>query len=256
MLISVSREIFYESGGRIYKRMGNNSEVLVRQTIEQFIKIVKKWLDNIRYDDPIDGTSEHDYHHYFDTLVGGTRVFVHSRSSLVYDGIFQFNSIVDRNYCYVDFDTRSRAIRWEKRLVVPMDLEDMSNRRVTRQMTRSQRVTARGLLSDRNQDNEGRLNMDIDIIDDNTSFSTLFDLLGDGTENMPHYDEVWLTGKGFVVNTVGNEKCSICLGYVDVGTQIYNLQCGDKLIHPLHAECAKLLINSKATTCPSCRFAW
>ena len=123
-------------------------------------------------------------------------------------------------------------------------------------MTRSQRLTAGTLSQYQRNDNEITQNTGTEIIDDNTSYSTLLEMLGDGTENMPHFDECWLTGKGFIENKVGDVKYSICLGYVDVGTQIYNLQCGDKVLHPSHPGCAKLLINSKATTCPACRFAW
>ena len=93
-------------------------------------------------------------------------------------------------------------------------------------------------------------------ITDDTSFETLFLSFGDGRENMSHFDEGWLVAKGFTTNIVDNCQCSICLGQVKKGTEIYNIKCGAKVLHPLHKHCAKQLIESKATTCPACRFVW
>ena len=256
MLRSVARELYYESGGRIYKRMNNNSDVLVKQNMEQFIKIVKKRLDNIRYDDILSGTSKEDYDHYFCNLKEGDRVLVQSRSSLLYDGVFQFNSVINRHYCYIDFDTRSHAIRWERRLVQSMDLDDTNHRRITRQMTRLQRSIERESLQRSGQQNHNVEDIIEDIVTDGTSFETLSALFGDGTENMSHFDENWLTQKGLIRNNVQGCKCAICLAYVEKDIEIYNIKCGENLLHPLHKQCAKDLIRSKATSCPSCRYPW
>ena len=53
--------------------------------------------------------------------------------------MFKFNSIINRNYCYIEFDSRDNVIRWEKRLVKKMDLKENFSRRTTRSMTKAQR---------------------------------------------------------------------------------------------------------------------
>lgn len=50
LLSSVASELFHEGGRRIYKRMPDNGDVLVRQTLPEFEgTIVQKRLDNLRY---------------------------------------------------------------------------------------------------------------------------------------------------------------------------------------------------------------
>ena len=256
LLRSVSRELYYESGGRVYKRLRNNSDVLVKQSIQQFEKIIKKRFDNIRYDDPIVGTSVNDYDHFFDDLEEGHKVMVNSRSTLIYGGVFQFNSIINRHYCYIDFDSRLQAIRWERMFVERINVEDNSNRRVTRQMSRS-RNSVNGINSQLQSNiNVRSVIMGHDDITDSTSFETLLHSFGNGRENMSHFDEGWLLSKGFTKNNVADFQCSICLGTIKKDTEIYDIKCGEKVLHPLHKNCAKLFIQSKATTCPACRFAW
>ena len=93
-------------------------------------------------------------------------------------------------------------------------------------------------------------------ITDDTSFETLFHSFGNGRENMSHFDEAWLISKGFTNNIVDDFQCSISLGKIKKETEIYNIKCGDKVLHPLHKHCAKRLIQLKATTYPTCRFPW
>ena len=139
MVNSVSRELHHECGRRIYKRLSSNVEILHRQSVDDFKQIILKRLLNLRYP-----TEEISHPHYYDTLFGsfteGERILVSSRSRVVYEGIFQFISVVDSNYCYIKFDSRNHIICWEKSLVEHMNLREDNNRRLTRQMARSLRV--------------------------------------------------------------------------------------------------------------------
>ena len=113
MVNSVAREIHYESGGKIYKRLSNNADMLHKQTVEEFKQIIKTKLGNQR-----DQTDDLWNPNYYDTLFGsfteGERVLVSSRSGQIYEGIFQFISVVNSNYCYIKFDSRNHIIRWGK----------------------------------------------------------------------------------------------------------------------------------------------
>ena len=139
MLNSVTRELHHECGQRIYKRMSSNIEILHRQSVEEFKRIILKRMVNFRYP-----TEEISYPNYYDTLFGsfseGERVLVSSRSRVVYEGIFQFISVVDSNYCYIKFDSRNHIICWDKSLVEHMNLTENNNRMLTRQMARRQRT--------------------------------------------------------------------------------------------------------------------
>ena len=65
---------------------------------------------------------------------------VSSRPSVMYEGIFQFVSVINSNYCYIQFDTRRHIIRWEKSLVHKIDLNESTNQRIIRGMVRRQRT--------------------------------------------------------------------------------------------------------------------
>ena len=138
LLNSVTRELYCECGGRVYRRMRNSGDILVRQTLQEFEKIVQKRFDNLRYDTSAnDGESEGNFEYVFSNFSQGEQVLVESRSSLTYPGSFEFNSIINSRYCYIDFDSRNEPIRWERRLVKAIDTTE--NRRITRSMARNQR---------------------------------------------------------------------------------------------------------------------
>lgn len=149
VLKAVSRELFHESGGRIYKRFMYNGEMLIKQDLKEFQAVISKRLDNFRYDTRQE-PDRIDYNSIFSTFTEGERVMVASRSNIMYDGIFQFDSVINSDYCYIQFDSRQHVIRWEKRLVQKIDVLDTSNRRITRQMARTQRLTESSSTTNQN----------------------------------------------------------------------------------------------------------
>ena len=56
---------------------------------------------------------------------------------------------------------------------------------------------------------------------------------------MTTVDSAWLTKQGFTKNTVTDQRCSICHDGVAEHEFIYNIKCGEKLLHPLHRHCAQ-----------------
>ena len=135
LLNAVSREFHHEGGGRIYKRLSSNGDILVKQSLDEFKVIILKRLENLRYD-ASQFSERIDYNSIQSSFSDGERVMVSSRSSIMYEGIFQFDSVINSNYCYIQFDSRQHIMRWEKRLVQKINVYDTSNQRVTRQMAR------------------------------------------------------------------------------------------------------------------------
>ena len=277
LLMSISRELFHEGGGRIYKRASNASDILVKQSVEYFQQMVKKRLQNLRYKQD-SSTTQHDYDSLLDSFTEGEKVMVESMSSLNYEGTFQFNSIINSDFCYIQFDSRTHIIRWKKSLVKHIDLTDNSGRRITRSMTKRQRIdnltsnTPVGeneeIHQDANHDDEtsvARSNVARatsvqefggDDVPGGFSYENLIAMFGNGMENKSSFDEGWLTKKGFVENSLRNHQCYICLNYVDHKEVVYNIKCGDEVKHPLHRDCAQRYVASKGTNCPGCRFDW
>ena len=97
MLQSVSRELFYEGGGRSYKRFNENNEALVKQSMNDFLLIVKTRLVNLRKIRSV-LTNLRDYSNHFSDFTAGEKVMVMSRSNQVHEGIFQFDSIINSGY--------------------------------------------------------------------------------------------------------------------------------------------------------------
>ena len=96
----------------------------------------------------------------------------------------------------------------------------------------------------------------MDNVPDGNSYSYFMELFGDGTENMTTVDSAWLTKQGFTKNTVTDQRCSICHDGMGKNELIYNVKCGEKLLHPLHRHCAQEYIERKGRSCPACRFVW
>ena len=101
LLDAVARELYHEFGGRVYKRVSSHRDMLSKQSIDKFKRIIIIRLDNIRYDtpDPNDGRD------FTDVISGfnkkGEKVMVDTRSTLNYKGIFEFDSIINGRFCYI-----------------------------------------------------------------------------------------------------------------------------------------------------------
>ena len=139
LLKAVTRELYHEGGGRIYKRFSPNTEILIKQGLLEFQAAISKRLDNFRYDTRQE-PDRMDYNRILSSFSEGERVMVGSRSNVMYDGIFQFDSVINSDYCYIKFDSRPHIVRWEKSLIQKIDISDTSNRRITRQMARTMRL--------------------------------------------------------------------------------------------------------------------
>ena len=137
LLEAVSRELYHEGGGRIYKRFSSNGEILIKQNLDEFKAIINKRLINHRHDTRQEA-ARIDFNLILSSFTEGERVMVSSRSTVMYEGIFKFDSVINTDYCYIQFDSRPHVIRWEKNLVHKIDVSDSSNRRVTRGMARRQ----------------------------------------------------------------------------------------------------------------------
>lgn len=149
LLKAVSRELYHEGGGRIYKRFSRDGSILEKLNLKQFKAIIAKRLDNFRYDTKRE-SCRFDYNLIQSSFTEGERVMVASRSGIMYEGTFQFDSVINSDYCYIQFDSRIHIMRWEKSLVEKIDLIDTSNRRITRQMARTMRLEISNTTSNHN----------------------------------------------------------------------------------------------------------
>lgn len=137
--------------------------------------------------------------------------------------MFKFNSIINRNYCYIEFDSRDNVIRWEKRLVKKMDLKENFSRRTTRSMTKAQRnidqnVHRLGVASLPSENNV--------VYDDEPSgdtYDNILELFENVSEKKSTFDQEWLSKKGFVKNIVEGHKCYICLDVVKIDDIVFNI---------------------------------
>ena len=141
LIKSVCRELYHEGGGRIYTRHPSIADILIKQDYSQFQTIVRKRFDNFRYDLRQE-EDLFDYNLIESQFSEGEKVMVSSRSNIMYDGIFQFDSVINSEYCYIQFDSRSHIVRWKKNMIQKIDVNDSSNRRVTRQMARRRLLEA------------------------------------------------------------------------------------------------------------------
>ena len=172
MVNSVARELHHEGGGRIYTRLSSNGDILVRQSVDEFKRIIMKRLLNLRY--PTEEVTHADYYDsLFSPFTEGERVLVSSRSTLVYEGVFQFVSVINSDHCYIQFDSRSHIISWDINLVEHINISDVPNRRLTRQMARAQQTTGTVAVAagaSRGQSRQRRLDhgSDTDTISDDS----------------------------------------------------------------------------------------
>ena len=180
LLKSVSQELFHEGGGRIYTRFNENNEVLVKQTVSEFISIIKTRLVNLRKIRS-EVANLRDYSNHFSDFTAGEKVMVMSRSNQIYNGIFQFDSVINNNYCYIKFDSRQHIMRWEKTLVEHIDFAESSNRRVTRQMSKRQRTTSN--LNEQVTRNAPSDVEEVIVYSDDSTVSVNDSLVNDGSES-------------------------------------------------------------------------
>ena len=139
LLNAVTHELFHEGGGRVYKRVSGNPDILMKQSRREFQHIIKKRLVNLRHL-TVNVPISRDYDAAFAEYARGEKVMVSLRSSAIYEGIFQFVSIINSDYCYIEFDSRQHIVRWERRYVTKIDLSENGTRRITRQMSKRQRT--------------------------------------------------------------------------------------------------------------------
>ena len=155
LLEAVSRELYTEGGGKIYKRHSQDTRSLIKLDLEEFQRIITKRLLNNRYKTIIPGT-EVIFHHNFSSFTKGEKIMVSTPSSMTYDGIFHFDSVINNEYCFVKFESRNDIISWPKRLLHHIDLNDVSDMRVTRQMSKRRRLDMIRESNDRNESSTER----------------------------------------------------------------------------------------------------
>ena len=132
----ICQELMHKSGGRIYKRSDRHSELIEKLNYDQFKVAVYTRLLNFRYKCK-DCPGSESYIHEFSTFTPGERVLCDSAANQSFEGTYQYDSVINSNFVYIKFDSRSHVMIWEKRLVRAVDLLLTSGeRRVTRQMTR------------------------------------------------------------------------------------------------------------------------
>ena len=132
----ICQEFIHQTGGRIYKRSERHPSLLEKVGDQDFRKVVMKRFLNLRYKCR-DCPGSETYTHQFSTFTKGEKVLADSSANQSFEATYQFDSVINSNYVYLKFDSRSRVMMWEKRLVRAVDLLLSSGeRRVTRQMTR------------------------------------------------------------------------------------------------------------------------
>ena len=133
LLRAVSRELYHEGGGRVYKRLTGKTDMLVKQTLREFQDQVLTRLNNIRYEViALHGYFEFD--HILSEYSEGEKVMLETRTTTIYDGIFEFDLVINSKYCYIKFDSRQHVMRWEKSFIKWINLSPTQTRMVTRQI--------------------------------------------------------------------------------------------------------------------------
>ena len=133
----IAQELYLNGNRRVYKRIHGSADLLKQVTASDFERIITKRFKNLQ-----NKWSDNDVmdEHYFSPYTPGETVMVESRSSLLFEGKFVFDSVINNSLCYVKFDSRNNPIPWQKDLLNEVDLREASSkRRITRQMTRSKR---------------------------------------------------------------------------------------------------------------------
>ena len=220
LCVAVCRELFHEGRGRIYRRDSTRSDILVPVSMEEFRTIVQKRLLNLRYtsrtsDDNLNFTYE------FENFSQGEKVMVESPSSLTYQGIFQFHSVINSDYCYIKFDSRNHILRWKTSLVKSINLFSEDNRRITRQMTREMSntpddIVGNGVTSTQNTMNRVQSDNHTEELPGGYGYDNLIRLFGYGDENKSVLDEAWLNSQGIVKNSKSDSNCAICLETIKI----------------------------------------
>ena len=108
--------------------------------------------------------------HHFSNFTPGEKVIVDSAANQSFEGTYQFDSVINDNFVYIKFDSRTRVMIWEKSMVRAVDLLlTNSERRVTRQTTRRAQINQQNVPSNlRTEDSDSRngdVQDDADIIE-------------------------------------------------------------------------------------------
>ena len=247
LVLSLCRELLHEGGGRIYKRHPRNNNVLIKLSLEEFRATVLNRLHNLRYKTQESDTESY-FHYNFDDFSEGEQVMVTSPSNVMYNGTFQFQSVINNEYCYIKFDSRRYMLRWECRHITKINLDDYPTRRVTRHMVRERNDLEAA---------SAHFTASEEIFNGERSYEGFISFFGNGTENKSVLDEKWLRAQEMTKNTVPKHGCPICLATINGDEIVYDVRCAGVLKHPLHLRCMQECVQRKKTdSCPLCREFW
>ena len=180
LLRFICLEFMYQGMGRIYKRHHTHNHLLVKLNYEEFETIVLKRLTNLRYNTSGQRDTE-PFHHTFSTFTEGETVNVESRGNQMFEGTYQYDSVINNNFVYIKFESRTHVVMWEKRLVHHVDIRLTSNeRRATRQLARMQSLAERGLQFDIDNENLPRA---LEVEENRVQERRVIEINDNGTES-------------------------------------------------------------------------
>ena len=254
LLFAVTKELEHEGRCRIYRRVERKEFLLKQLTFEEFERVIGTRLHNLRYQEPdINGT---EFTFDFDSFAENEHILVEApNNSVIYNGVFQFNSCINNAYCFIKFDSRSHVIRWKKEYVRQIRLDSARPKRTAKPTQHFINET-----SDRNNVTAASNNIDASatgIAMENSDYEELLARHGNGNENKQCLDESWLIGKGFVRNEVDNHPCVMCFEPIKLQDTVYNIECNGKLQHMFHKHCTfRYVVEQKFVFCPLCKESW
>ena len=112
LLNAISKELSHEGRNRIYRRIEGQEFFIQCLSIDEFQHIIMTRLQNLRYQSS--RNTEIEFHFDFNNFQENEKIMVEAPSQTVmYNGVFQFNSCINNNYCYIQFDSRSHILKWK-----------------------------------------------------------------------------------------------------------------------------------------------
>ena len=252
LLNTICIELNHESRNRIYRRIEGQEYLLECLTLEEFQKVILTRLQNLRYGscNSNDVEFEFDFENYQDN----EKIMVEAPSrTVMYNGVFRFNSCINKHYCYIQFDSRSHILKWRKEYVQRIDLY---GGRPKRKVKQTQHYINEVL------DNNTRLRESETHLtpneNDGTNYEDYLERFGYGNENKPSLDAAWLKKQGVVTITDESiDPCSICGEVISLKDTVYNIKCHGKLQHIFHKHCIyQNVVVHKRVDCPICRDDW
>ena len=252
LLNAISKELSHEGRNRIYRRIEGQEFFIQCLSIDEFQHIIMTRLQNLRYQSS--RNTEIEFHFDFNNFQENEKIMVEAPSQTVmYNGVFQFNSCINNNYCYIQFDSRSHILKWKKDFVKGIELH---GERPKRRVKPTQHYINESTVN--NSIARESATIEIQNQNDGSTYDQYMEEFGYGDENKQSLDAAWLEKQGLVTITeTCEDPCVICGESISLQETVYNIKCYGKLQHIFHKRCIYTnVVEYKRVNCPICKDDW